>query len=526
MGARWTFYGREEELGALLERMRGGRWFFGTIRGRRRIGKTALIQQALDTLKADGPGGRRTLLVQLPDSSPQDFAAVFRSAVREAGLEDQIDGARAIRGLPDVAAAVGSLCAAGTVVVLDEFQVCHQGPLRGLPSLLQMQVDRLQDRDTPGGLVLLGSVQTEMEALLDDRRAPLFGRTTFDLTLGPWDLRTVFEVCGDHGAEPPERTLTLWTLFGGVPKFWRHFAEATGSDAIAAWEPWARQVCEQLFLRADSPLREEGDGLLGRELHRNYLAILRVVAERKSCTHGELRDALPDLTSAGPYLKALAQDLRLIERQLPVFAHERQRRARYVVADPFLCAWLSALQPACQAARIEPSARVAERLLPRLSTLEGHAFERLVREASEEASRAGAADFPLTDRARGYWNRPGNTPGARGSVEIDFIAWNDEVRLVRFGSCKRSADKHDAASLAAFRGHVDRFLATREGSRFREWRRELALFSPRFPARRRAALQADGWICRDISDFRRTLLRRDGGANGDLAASPKVAGTE
>ena len=522
MDAGWTFYGRQEELGALLERMRAGRWFFGAVRGRRRIGKTALIQQALDTLQADGPDGRRALLVQLPDSSPADAAAVFRNSVREAGMEDHIEGADAIRGLPDVAAAVGSLCAAGTVVVLDEFQLCHRGPLRGLPSLLQMQVDRLRDRNTPGGLVLLGSVQTEMEALLDDRRAPLFGRTTFDLTLGPWDLRTVFEVCGDHGAASPERTLTLWTLFGGVPKYWRHFAETTGLDAITAWEPWARQVCEQLFLRADSPLREEGDSLLGRELHRNYLAVLRVVAERKSCTHRELRDALPELTSAGPYLKALAQDLRLIERQLPVFADERQRRARYVVADPFLCAWLNALQPACQAARIEPSGRVAERLLPRLSTLEGHAFERMVRDASEEASRAGSADFPMTDRARGYWNRPSSTPDA---VEIDFIAWNDQDRTVRFGSCKRSAGKHDAASLLAFRGHVDRFLATREGSRFREWRRELALFTPRFPAERRAGLQADGWICRDISDFRH-VLRHDGGANGELAASPKVAGTE
>ena len=519
----WAFYGRQEELGALLERMRAGRWFFGTIRGRRRIGKTALIQQALDTLKADSPTGRRTLLVQLPDSSPADAAAVFRTAVRESGLEAQAGGSRSIRGLPEVAAAVGSLCAAGTIVVLDEFQLCHQGPLRGLPSLLQMQVDRLQNRDAPGGLVLLGSVQTEMEALLDDVRAPLFGRTTFDLTLGPWDLRTVFQVCGDHGAAAPERCLTLWNLFGGVPKYWRHFAEADGLDAITAWEPWARQLCEQIFLRADSPLREEGDRLLGRELHRNYLAVLRVVAERKSCTHAELRDALPDLTSAGPYLTALAQDLRLIDRQLPVFAHERQRRARYVVADSFLRAWLSALQPACQAARIEPSSRVAERLLPRLRTLEGHAFERMVREASEEASRAGDADFPMTDRARGYWNRPSS---AGGSVEIDFIAWNDQERIVRFGSCKRNAGKHDAPSLLAFRGHVERFLSTREGSRFREWRRELALFSPRFPAVRRAGLQADGWICRDLTDVRRALLRRGRGANGTLPASPKVAGTE
>ena len=308
-----------------------------------------------------------------------------------------------------------------------------------------------------------------------------------------------------------------------MPKYWRHFAEADGLEAITAWAPWAQQVCERLFLRSDSPLREEGDSLLGRELHRNYLAILRVVAERRSCTHGDVRDALPELTSMGPYLTTLVQDLRLIERQLPLFAHERQRRARYVVADPFLCAWLSVMQSACQAARIEPSNRVAERMLPRLSTLEGHAFERMVRDASEEASRAGDTDFPITDRASGYWNRAQKTPG---SVEIDFVAWNDQEQRVRFGSCKRSPERHDRMSLRTFRGHVDRFLSTKEGSRFRDWHRELALFSPRFPAEHRAALEADGWVCRDLVDFRRMLLPEDRGANGMLPASAKVEGAE
>ena len=523
MGGRWTFYGRQEELGTLLQRLRRRRWFFGTIRGRRRIGKTALIHQALTTLREDDPDVRRTLLVQLPDSTPADLAAVFRNAVREAGLEAQLDGSPAIRDLPGAAAAVGALCSAGTIVALDEFQICHQGPLRGLPSLLQMQVDRLQDQDGAGGLILLGSVQSEMEALLDDRRAPLFGRTTFDLTLGPWDLRTILEVCRDHGAEAPERCLTLWTLFGGVPKYWRHFAEADGLDATPAWQPWAQQLCERLFLRSDAPLREEGDSLLGRELHRNYLAILRVVAERRSCTHGDVRDALPDLTSTGPYLTTLAQDLRLIERQLPLFAHERQRRARYVVADPFLSAWLGVMQPACQAARIEPSSRIAERMLPRLRTLEGHAFERMVRQATEEASRSGDSDFPLTDRASGYWNR---AQKGTGSVEIDVVAWNDEEQRVRFGSCKRNPERHDPKSLRAFRGHVDRFLATKEGTRFRDWHRELALFSPRFPAERRASMETDGWVCRDLVDFRRMLLPEDRGADGTLPTSAKVEGAE
>ena len=45
MTIRWEFYGRRDELGGLLEKMRQDHWFFGAIRGRRRIGKTALVSR-------------------------------------------------------------------------------------------------------------------------------------------------------------------------------------------------------------------------------------------------------------------------------------------------------------------------------------------------------------------------------------------------------------------------------------------------------------------------------------------------
>ena len=185
MKTPWGFYGRSEELGALLEHLRGSRWFLGTIRGRRRIGKTALIQQALETLGADKPECGPFLLVEVPDSNPADFLTVFRSAMRVAGLQTFVEVPDAATGLPGVAASVGSLCEAGVTVVLDEFQVCRRGPLAGFPSLLKTQVDRLQGRYPVGGLILLGSVQSEMEALLHDRHAPLFGRSTFDMSLRP-----------------------------------------------------------------------------------------------------------------------------------------------------------------------------------------------------------------------------------------------------------------------------------------------------------------------------------------------------
>ena len=520
MTSRWSFYGRSAELGALLEHLRGPEWFFGTIRGRRRIGKTALIQQAIDTLRADAPECGPWLLAEVPDSTPADFESVFRSAVQAAGLKGSTSEPEPSAGLPGVADSVGSLCATGVTVVLDEFQVCRRGPLGGFPSLLKAQVDRLRDGRAAGGLILLGSVQTEMEALLDDRQAPLFGRKTFDLSLGPWLVSTVLDVAERHGAQDPARTLTLSTLFGGVPKYWRDYGEATGLTGVPVWRDWAGQVCDRFFLRVDSPLRDEGDSLLGRELQRNYLAVLRAVARHGPCTHAELRVALPGV-SLGPYLKTLVRDLGLLAKQSPVFATSGQRRARYIVADPFLLAWLRVFQPAIHAARVQPAALVAEGIVDRLATLEGQSFERLVAEGTEEISRSGRG-FTVTDRVRGYWNRPRKTDA---SVELDLVALNEDARVARFGSCKRRAAKHNGRSLAQFRAHVERFVRS-TGRRFAGWRHELVLYSPKFTARERTRLEADGWMCRDLGDMRRVLRDVDRGSKGAVPTSRKILGDD
>ena len=110
-------------------------------------------------------------------------------------------------------------------------------------------------------------------------------------------------------------------------------------------------------------------------------------------------------------------------------------------------------------------------------------------------------------------------------MEIDFIAWNEEDRRVRFGSCKRNPAKHDSTSLHAFREHLDRFLAT-IGSRFHKWHRELVLFSPQFSEEQRARLEADNYICRDLADFQRMLGDKERGAKGSRGVSPKVTGEE
>ena len=47
----WGFYGRNDELRQVQKILSRKRWFFAKMTGRRRIGKTTLIQQAIESTK-------------------------------------------------------------------------------------------------------------------------------------------------------------------------------------------------------------------------------------------------------------------------------------------------------------------------------------------------------------------------------------------------------------------------------------------------------------------------------------------
>ena len=100
----------------------------------------------------------------------------------------------------------------------------------------------------------------------------------------------------------------------------------------------------------------------------------------------------------------------------------------------------------------------------------------------------------------GYWNK------ADGSdIEIDLVARNADDRVVRFGSCKRSARRHNAAALAGFSEHIARFLATKEGRRLTDWRKEKVLYAPMFSDQEKREHAGRGFECRDLDDFAKYL---------------------
>jgi AAA+ ATPase superfamily predicted ATPase len=485
----WGFYGRTDELHRLQGILGRNRWFFVKITGRRRIGKTTLIQQALQ-------GGQRVFYVQIPDSGPVGVL----SAVADAMDTFEIPAAAFPRPatLAELAKLVGNLARAGYAVALDEFQYFNRERLRDFCSLLQAEVDVLSARASrvPGGLLVLGSVHTEMAAVLQDAHAPLYNRTTDELDLGHLDVESVLEILAQHATVEPSRLLFLWTLFEGVPKFYRDCFEqgVLGSPR--------RELLERAFFASSSPLRTEADNWFLKELHGRYDVILKYVARHPGCTSGELvehvRQVSPETNEqVGGYLKVLIEKYRIVEKRLPIFAKKKEKKGRYYLTDNFLRAWLAALASPVSAMAFRPLEVVVRQADERLADVEGPSLEKLVATLYEERSRKGIGDFGLTERVQGYWDR--------ADTEIDLVAVAGEDNILRVVTCKRSPEKL-VSDLPTFDGHVARFVTA--SPKFGGWKVERVAVSPMLDPSARRLIEARGYIAQDLADLTAGLRGR------------------
>jgi AAA+ ATPase superfamily predicted ATPase len=498
MEKTWGFYGRRTEVAEIGRILDSGRWFFCAISGRRRIGKTSLIQQAL----RERPETKH-FYFQVPDSDERGVVQAFQDAGEDYGARN-VSVARTFAHVADIIAGLNKM---GHVIIIDEFQYFHRKALSPFTSFLQAEVDKLRDT-TKGGLFVLGSIHTEMTAILEDRASPLFNRVTHRIEIGHWDFPTLFEMFAAHNIDDPAHQLFLWTLFEGVPKFYRDCFDRgllpPHRRGLPNAETLRQTTLRKLFFEGSSPLRDEADNWFLRELRGRYDSVLKLLAKEGACSYGELKAeynrAGGGEKQLGGYLHTLIERYRMVEKLHPIFAGDKARKARYVIADNFLAAWLKAIARNVQMARIQPMEKPVARADESLKTQEGHVFEKMIRQTMEESSRKGVGDFSLTETVRGYWNKTDAS-----DIEIDIVALNKDDKRLRLGSCKRSAQSHDAGAMAVFEEHCRRFLATKDGRRFSGWRVEKALFAPEFPTEQRRDLESRGYICRDLVDFRRYL---------------------
>jgi AAA+ ATPase superfamily predicted ATPase len=390
LGVVRTFVNRERELALLGEwwERRGPR--LALVWGRRRVGKTALIQRF-----ADGrptvfhTGSRRPVGDELRALSA---ACADVLADRDLMLNPFRDWADALESLARAAATRPVL------VVLDEFpELIEVAP--ELPSVIRALWDRVSS-SSGLRLLLCGSAVRTMAAAREER-APLYGRIDLALLLHPFDPHEAAGVL--RPLSPADRAL-VWGIVGGVPLYLRWW------DADRS----LRQNLAELVCRPGAPLLTEGQLVLATEGDAGDLAgqVLYAVAAGRT-KHHEIATAIrADPTRT---LERLVE-LRLLERVVPVTEDPRRSRRRvYRIADNFLAFWLGVVAP--HTAEIERGlgAGILPVLLGQLDDFMGLRFEEAFRMHLRRLAAAGELGEEIVAIGP-FW-----TAGA-DPAEIDAVA--------------------------------------------------------------------------------------------------------
>lgn len=373
------FLDREHEISLLSEHLeRPGAGFF-VLYGRRRIGKTELLRRVLEGR------GAAAYHVGTRSTPVEELGRLSATLAREWGQPFL-----ATQALSTTEALLAYLEGLGgpRILALDEFPYLAEGD-PSLPGLLQAAWDRTLSRGDLK-LVVCGSSVSMMEETFLSPRAPLFGRRTGQLRLGPLPPH----VLGRVFPGPPARIVELAALFGGVPGYLRRLDPDLDLDANLRRHVLAR----------GEPLYEEVPFLLREELRepRVYAAILAAVAAgaRK---FGEISSKVGlDRANLTRYL-AILSDLGLVEREVPITEPlpDKSRKGLYRIRDPFVGTWYALVHPFRDLLESGAIDRAWPLVQERLARRIPHAIEPVVRDLFLSRC-ADRIPFPVAHAGR-HW---------------------------------------------------------------------------------------------------------------------------
>ena len=277
------FIGRERELASLNKLYNSDKFEFVVLYGRRRVGKTALINHFID--------GKSAIYFMGVESNAKQNLENFSKSIME--YASGYDGDMSFLSFQAALEMVFRLSEKERLIMaIDEYPYVARAS-KSLASTLQLLIDKYKDRSKLM-LILCGSSMSYMEDHVLAYKAPLYGRRTAQIKLLPFDFA---ETCGYFQNFSAEDKALAYGIMGGTPQYLLQM-----SDKLSIEEN-----IKNTFLDTTSSIYEEPMNLLKQEVREPaiYTAIITAIAtgsSRMSEISGKVGE---DTNVCSTYLKNL-----------------------------------------------------------------------------------------------------------------------------------------------------------------------------------------------------------------------------
>ena len=411
------FIGRNTELKTLDKLYRSNKFEFAVIYGRRRVGKTALINEFSKDKDTIFFTGVETNAKQNLENFSRcimeyqtGFALDSSFASFQAALEYVFQLAQEKR----------------LVLVIDEYPYVARA-LKSFASTLQLLIDKNKD-SSKLFLILCGSSMSYMEDNVLAYKAPLYGRRTAQLKIQPFDF---FESCRYFENFSGEDKALAYGIMGGTPQYLMQLDDRLSIE----------DNIKNTHLNPASSIFEEPNNLLKQEVREPaiYNAVITAIATGASKMN-EISGKIDEDTSVcATYIKNLIS-LGIVKKEMP-YGEKSGRKTIYSIEDNMFRFWYRFV-PGNTSLISRGAADLAySRIAPELSAYMGGVFEEICKQYLWRLLLAGKCAVSFTELGR-WW---GTNPKTRTQEEIDIMGTDKDSAL--FGECKWTNDKVDLGVL-------------------------------------------------------------------------------
>lgn len=425
------FIGREKELNALEKLYQSGKFEFVVIYGRRRVGKTALINHFIDDKKS-------IYFMGVESNAKQNLENLSKSILEfSSGIQTETY-------FPSYQAALEYVFQLAererVVLAIDEYPYVARAS-KSLASTFQLLIDKYKDTSKLM-LILCGSSMSYMEDHVLAYKAPLYGRRTAQMKIIPFDFE---ETCAYFRNLSDEDKALIYGIVGGTPQYLLQM-----SDTLSVEEN-----IKNTYLNPMSFLYEEPVNLLKQEVREPaiYNAIITAIATGHSRMSEISTKVGEDTNLVSGYIKNLIS-LGIIKKETP-YGEKASKKYIYSIEDNMFYFWYRFVLDNNSVIVRGAADLVYKRIEAQLSDYMGRVFEEICTQYLWKLLLLGKMPIEFVSLGR-WW---GNDPRQKCQTEIDIMGEQDSNSAI-FAECKWKNENVDLDVLETLIGRSRLFHYT------------------------------------------------------------------